>query len=175
MWRMKPPLYVRELTAVERAALEAGVRSADGFTVRRSQILLASANHNRPSQIAEQLHCGRQTVREAIHAFASEGVACLQRGCSAPLSVQPVLTAEKRQRLQAILHQSPRTFGKAQSQWTLKLLAAVCHEQGLSERPLSEPTMLDAIRRLKVSWKRAKHWLVSPDPDYAAKKNAETG
>jgi hypothetical protein len=91
------------------------------------------------------------------------------------VSVAPVLTPEKREHLQAILHQSPRTFGKAQSHWTLKLLAAVCHEQGLSDRPLSPPTLLDAVVRLGATWKRAKHWIVSPDPAYARKKTGVTG
>ena len=82
------------------------------------------------------------------------------------------MTAEKREPLQAILHQSPRNFGKAPSHWTLKLVAAVCHEQGLSDRQLSPPTLLDAVVRLGASWKRAKHWIVSPDPAYARKKTS---
>ena len=28
-----------------------------------------------------------------------------------------------------------------------------------------------ALKRLGVGWTRAKHWLTSPDPEYAAKKN----
>jgi hypothetical protein len=71
-----------------------------------------------------------------------------------------------------MLHQSPRNFGKPSSVWTLKLLAEVCHEQGLSDTRLSPPTILDAIVRLEVNWKRAKHWIVSPDPQYALKKTA---
>jgi hypothetical protein len=88
--------------------------------------------------------------------------------------VAPVLTAEKREHLQAILHQSPRNFGKVPSHWTLKLLATVCHEHGLSDRQLSPPTLLDAVIRLGASWKRAKHWSVSPDPAYARKKSGVT-
>ena len=87
-----------------------------------------------------------------------------------PLTVGPVLPAAKREQLQAILHQSPRTFGKNQRVWTLKLLAEVCHEQGLSETELSAPTMLDAIVRLGSHWKRAKHWVTSPGPQHALKK-----
>src|SRR5262249_60630101 len=40
---MQAPLFVRVLAADEPAALEAGLRSARGFTVRRCHILLASA------------------------------------------------------------------------------------------------------------------------------------
>jgi hypothetical protein len=97
-------------------------------------------------------------------------IECLQSGSTVPLSVEPVLTADKRERLSVIMRQSPRTYGKARSVWTLKLLAEVCYEQGLSGAPMSAPTILDAVVRLGTSWKRAKHWIVSPDPDYALKK-----
>jgi transposase len=171
---MKAALYVNNLTIEEREALEAGLRSTDAFSYRRSQILLASAEQQSASKIAKNLHCASQTVRNVIHAFNEMGVACLERGSPVPLSVQPVLTAEKREQLQAIMHQSPRNFGKASSVWTLKLLAEVCQEQGLSENCLSAPTMLDAVVRLGSSWKRAKQWIVSPDPAYALKKSNGT-
>jgi hypothetical protein len=45
---VKPPLYNRPVTDHERAALEAGVRSSDAFTVRRCQIWLASTEGQNP-------------------------------------------------------------------------------------------------------------------------------
>jgi len=169
--RMKP-IYVRPLNLEEQVALEAGLRSPDAFTLRRCQILLASAEHQKSSRIAKSLRCSTQTVRNTLRDFEERGLACLQKGSSVPLIVQPVLTAEKREQVRAMLHQSPRNFGKPSSVWTLKLLAEVCHEQGLSDTRLSPPTILDAIVRLEVNWKRAKHWIVSPDPQYALKKTA---
>lgn len=167
---MKPPVYVRDLTQEEREALKAGLRSKDAFTVRRCQILLASAEHQSPPAIAKRLRCASQTVRNVIRDFQRNGLACLVHGSNVPISVEPVLTAEKREQVRAILHQSPHNFGKGTSLWTLKLLAEVCREQGLSETVLSAPTMLDAIVRLGVNWKRAKRWVVSPDPAYDLKK-----
>jgi transposase len=167
---MSVPLFVRPLKPSERRALEKGLRSPDAFAVRRCQILLASAKRKTASQIAQDLHCASQTVRNVLREFEQRGLDCLVKGTNVPLNVQPVLTAEKRERVRAILHQSPRTFGKAQSLWTLKLLAEVCHEQHLSETVLSAPTVLDAIVRLGSQWKRAKHWVTSPDPQYALKK-----
>lgn len=171
---MKSPLFVHELRPQEREALEAGLRSQDAFILRRCQILLASSEGQTPSVIAKTLRCARQTVRNVIHDFEQRGLACLEHGSNVPVSVEPVLTAEKREQLRAILHQSPRNFGKSSSLWTLKLLAEVCHEQGLSEHQLSAPTILDAIVRLQVSWKRAKHWVVSPDPAYELKKTTRS-
>lgn len=169
---MRSPLFVRSLTRAERKALKKGLRGAEAFSVRRCQILLGSAARKPATQIAKELHCASQTVRNVIHDFEQRGLACLTKGTNVPLTVEPVLTAAKREQLQAILHQSPRTFGKPQSVWTLKLLAEVCHERNLSVTVLSAPTILDAIVRLGSRWKRAKHWVTSPDPPYALKKTA---
>ena len=43
MLGMPKAIFVRSLTAPERIALEAGVRSPDAFMLRRCQILLANA------------------------------------------------------------------------------------------------------------------------------------
>lgn len=142
--------------------------------MRRCQILLASADRQTPAQIATVLRCSTQTVRNTIHAFEQDGLACLPQGSSVPVTVEPVLNAEKRERLRGMLQQTPRNFDKPSSLWTLKLLAEVCHEQGLSETQLSAPTILDAIVRLGMTWKRAKHWVTSPDSQYALKKTARS-
>jgi transposase len=172
---MKPPIFVRPLTDEERRHLEDGLRSKNAFTLRRCQILLASAQHHTPpAQIAQAVGCSVQTVRNALHAFAQRGLACLTEQSCVPRTVQPVLDAAKRACLQGLLHQSPRTFGKPRSTWTLSLLAEVCCDVGLSPQPLSAPTIRDAILRLGANWKRAKHWITSPDPAYVRKKTVAT-
>jgi hypothetical protein len=113
-----------------------------------------------------------QTVRNAIHAFNSRGLAALTAGSPCPKSAAPVLDRPKLERLRAILHQSPRVFGQVRSTWTLALLAQVAREQELSATVLSEETIRRALLRLGVGWKRAKRWLTSPDPAYARKKAA---
>ncbi len=66
---MKPPIFVRALSKNARKGLEAGLRSKDTFTLRRSQMLLASSRGDEVPQIARNLGCGQQTVRDAIHDF----------------------------------------------------------------------------------------------------------
>lgn len=171
---MKPPLFVRPLTEEERCHLEGGWRSRQAFTLRRCQIVLASAPGQTPAQIATHVGCSIQTVRNALHAFAQRGLACLSAQSCVPRTVQPVLDTAQRERLHGLLHQSPRTFGKPRSTWTLPLLAEVCCDLGLSPQPLSAPTMRDALLRLGANWKRAKHWITSPDPAYVRKKTGVT-
>src|SRR5690348_4813770 len=109
--RMKPPLLVRPRTDEERAALRAGLRSPDAFTLRRSQILLASAEGLRPARIAARFGCASQSARNAIRAFDAEGLDCLDEKSHRPESVRPEIDDAGRRRLRALLHRSPRDFG----------------------------------------------------------------
>ncbi len=171
---MHPPIFVRELSGAERAQLEASLRAPSAFTVRRAQIVLLSAAGQRPRAIAQGLCCAVQTVRNGIRAFNATGLAALSAGSSRPRSAAPVLDGAKRERLRALLHQSPRAFGQPRSTWTLALLAQVAHAQGLSPTVLSPETIRQALVRLGVNWRRAKHWLTRPDPGYARKKAGAT-
>jgi transposase len=172
---MKPPLFVRELSDAERRTLQAGLRSREAFTLRRAQILLASAEGHRPSQIAARVGCAIGTVHNTLHAFEQEGTGPLVEKKRGPKDVPPVLDETKADPLRGILHQSPRRFGKAQSTWTLDLLADVTFEQGLTPRRLSHEAVRQAVKRLGHGWKRAKAWITSPDPASARKKTRGTG
>ena len=101
---MKPPIFVRTLSEEEREALEAGLRSSDAFVLRRCQILLASARRERPPRIAENLGCGSQTVRNAIHAFDERGLGALQAGSSRPREVHAAFDERGSEALRQMLH-----------------------------------------------------------------------
>src|SRR5829696_834786 len=84
---MRPPIFVRTLSKEEREALEEGLRSSEAFVLRRCQILLASARGERAPQIAKNLGCGQQTVRDAIHDFNKRGLDALKAISSRPTEV----------------------------------------------------------------------------------------
>jgi transposase len=174
MGRMKPPLFVRPLTDPERQALRDGLRSKDAFTLRRCQILLASAEGTRPAQIAARFGCASQTARNAIRAFAACGIACLREGSHRPASARPEIDEAGCERLRALLHRSPRDFGKPTSIWTLAIAAEVAHARGITDRLVSDETIRQALKRMGVGWKRAKTWITSPDPAYLRKKGRAT-
>ena len=96
-------------------------------------------------------------MRNVIHAFNTTGQDGLIKQANRPKPAQPTLDATKRERLQHILHQSPRTFGKPTGLGTLALAAQVCGEQGVSQQCLSDETRRRALKRLGTTWKRAKH------------------
>jgi transposase len=167
---MRAPIFVRPLTEAERRHLTAGLRSSEAFVVRRCQIILASAERQKAPVIAQALRCDRQTVRTALHAFNPHGLAALQPGSSRPHTVQAAFAPNEAERLRALLHQSPRTFGKPTSLWTLELAAEVSFDQGLTQERVTGETIRATLLRLGVKWTRAKEWITSPDPAYARKK-----
>ena len=167
---MKAPIFIRVLNPAEQTRLEAGLRSSDAFTLRRCQILLASQRGQRPVEIARNLGCTTQTVRNAIHAFEQKGLERLKPESCRPKTVQAQFDQAKCEALRALLHQSPRIFGKATSLWTLTLATKVCFEQGLTVSQVSIETIRQALKCLGIGWQRAKDWITSPDPEYARKK-----
>ncbi len=74
----------------------------------------------------------------------------------------------KQEAKEAILHivrRSPTTFGKSRSCWSLNLIAEVC-----KWLEISTPSGLSrALKRLRISYKRGRSYVHSPDPDYQQK------
>ena len=173
---MKPPIFVRTLSKKERKALEAGLRSKDAFVLRRCQILLASSRGEHAPRIAENLGCGSQTARNAIHDFNERGLAALTPGSSRPREVHAAFDEGEAECLRQMLHhRHPSEFGKEGAFWTLAMAAEVSFEEGISERRVSGETVRARLARLGVHWQRAKRWMESPDPEYARKKGIEIG
>ena len=167
---MRRPTFVRPLTHAEHNRLRAGLRSTDAVTLRRCQILLASARGERAPAIAHAVGCSTQTVHNVLRAFQTRGLACLTRRSSRPHPVRPAFTAAGAERLRALLHQRPRAFGQPTSLWTLDLAAAVSFEEGLTPTRVTGETIRATLVRLGVTWQRAKAWITSPDPEYRRKK-----
>ena len=165
---------MRPVTDAERKQLEAGLRSPDAFVLRRCQVILASSRGEWAPQTAHSLACDDQTVRNVIKAFNDKGLDCLTRGSSRPHTIRSAFDAEGVERLRELLHHSPRSFGKPTSLWTLDLAAEVSFEKGLTSERVSGETIRATLARLGIRWQRAKHWINSPDPQYARKKGLVT-
>ena len=173
---MKAPIYVRSFSKKERESLEASLRSRDTFTLRRAQMLLASSRGEQVPQIAENLGCGQQTVRDAIHDFDACGVGALKAGSSRPKRTRATFDGERAEALREMLHRSPREFGHDTSLWTLEIAPEVAFERGLTQRRVSGETIRATLSHLLgVRWMRAKRWMTSPDPLYERKKEDATG
>ncbi len=170
---MQPKLFSRELSDEERRKLKAGLRSQDAFVLRRCQVILSSAEGQSVSAIAKLFGCHRDTVRRIINTFNSQGISVLEKGSKRPHNIRRAFSEENAEKLKELIHRSPRDFEKPTGLWTLSLLAEISFAEGLTEKEVSDETIRQTLKKLGVRWKRAKHWISSPDPHYAHKKNAK--
>ena len=139
-----------------------GLRSSDAFVLRRCQILLASSRRERSPRIAENLGCGSQTARNAIHDFNERGLDALKPGSSRPKEVHAAFDESRRRGLaRQMLHHGPREFGKEGTLWTLQYGRQVSFEEGITDRQVSGETIRATLARLGVRWERAKRWIES--------------
>ena len=164
------PLFVRPLTDGELGALEAALRSSEAFVLRRAQIILASADGECVGRIAPRVGFSAQGVRDVLHSFNQQGFAVLERRSTRNYTLYYCVDTAGAEALCALLHQSPRSYGKETSVWTLALVAEVAYAQGLTAWRVSNETIRATLARMGVRWLRAKHWITSPDPEYARKK-----
>jgi len=167
---MKAPIFIRALTADERETIEKALRSSSAFVLRRCQILLASARREHASAIARHLGCDEGTVRTVIGGFNEKGLAVLQKESCRPHQLRTRIPDESLEGVRELLHRSPRELGIDRGLWSLPLAVKIAFSQGVIPFETSGASVRRALLRLLVSWKRAKHWITSPDPMYLQKK-----
>jgi transposase len=165
-------LYARRPTDTEQPQLEQLARSGDTITYRHARIVLLSLAGQKVPAIQAALGLSDRTVRDTLRRFNARGPQALVRR-KAPGAARR-LDAAARTRLVELLHRPPTDFGIESRLWTAPDLARVAVEQGLVEA-VSPDTIREEIRRAGKSWKRAKRWTTSPDPDYQRKKGNWSG
>jgi transposase len=178
MWfdRKMRPIYARAITKEERQALRKELKSDTGVVVRRSQVILMSADEDLKAQaIAERVGYSDETVRQVIQGFNQEGVQAVHPKSRARPDDQRAFKDAAREGLKAIVHQSPRAFGCESSMWTLQLLAEVSYQERLTDRLVHSDTVGETLHQLGVNWKKAKRHIQSPDAHYLLKKNDAIG
>lgn len=168
----KKPIFVRAMSEEDKQVLEKAKRATDACEMKRSQILLASSQGLTTTAIEKQYGYSAEYARQMIHRFNSEGISCLKRKSSAPKTQATIVDAEKCEQIKQLMHKSPRLFGKVNSIWTLTLVAEVLYEEGETPRQMGNETIRSAMKKNGVSWKRAKDWISSPDPQYELKKTS---
>jgi len=169
-------IYARKPSKKERQELENGLKSPVGATVRRSQIILLSADESKTArEISARIGQSDQQIRKVLHAFNEKGTSCLRLQSRARHDDQRAYDAEAREQLRELIRQSPREHGYESSLWTLEMLAEVSHQKGWTNHQVHPDTVSQTLMGIGVNWGRAKHWINSPDKNYSGKKNAETG
>lgn len=167
------PLYARALTDEERQVLRQGLKSSNGFTVRRGQMVLLSADEQlKVDEIGRRLGCQGQAVRQAIHAFERGGLRCLEPKAKGNPTDRRALDDAAREHLRELIHHSPRDLGYETSLWTLELLAQACCEQGITATRVTGETIRATLVAMGIAWRWVKQRINSPVRTMGSKKAA---
>lgn len=170
------PIYARTITEEERQTLRGELKSSNGVVVRRSHIILMSADEGLKAQaIAQRVGYSDETVRQVMQRFNQEGLSAIYPKSNARPDDQRAFKDAAREQLKVMVHQSPRDFGCESSVWTLSLLAKVSYQEGLTEHLVHPDTVSETLHQLGLNWKKAKRHIQSPDEHYSVKKSAATG
>ena len=104
-------------------------------------------------QIATNLGCGQQTVRDAIHDFNARGLDALDAKILAPQKNPRRLRRGKRRGLEGDAPPLAEGVRIRTSLWTLEMAAEVAFEEGLTQRRVSGETIRATLSRLLgVRW-----------------------
>lgn len=169
-------VQARLLSEEEIQELDLGLKSSNKTVVWRSQAILMSSKEGlNPRQISQRLGYGGEMIRRVIHAFNEIGIKAIYPESQAPKTDQRAFNDAAREKLKDVVHQSPRDFGIENSVWTLRELAQVSYEQGLTTWLVHPDTISETLHQLGVTWKKAKRHIQSPDETYHVKKNDAIG
>lgn len=170
----RPPLDAIEERQVCKLAHS---HHAPADWIIHAQMVAHSWDGVRTRQIAAELDCHPQTVRDRLHAFNERGLDGL--GMKPGSGRKPRLSQAERSTILALVKQPPP--GKAtyelsgeleapepagEAEWTLDTLTAAARERGIM-------VARSQVRRIfcqeRVRWRRTRLWATSKDPDFAPK------
>lgn len=156
----------QSLTASQRAALEAAVRSEKRTrSWKRYQAVLLLAAGQPPAAVAQALRCCVASVYNWAGRWRDSGLAGLAEGPHPGVARRLDATGETR--LAELLATDPQQQGYQATGWTVPLLRT---ELAAAGYPVSGRTIRRALHRLGYRWKRPQYVLGRPDPAYAEKK-----
>jgi transposase len=171
----RPPKDSNEERQVRKLAAS---RHAPGDWIQRARMVAHSWDGARTAQIAAELGCHPQTVRERLHRFNAEGVDGLgdRPGPGRPRRLSEAdrgwIIALARSQPPGRLHQGGEGLlapaqPEAPAPWTLDTLTEAAQAEGIR-------VGRSQVRRILIServcWRPTRSWATSTDPDFAPKE-----
>jgi transposase len=172
--RARSPMDVTEEHQVRRLA---GSRHAPGDWIRRARMIARSWEGLRTREIARELQCHPQTVRERLARFNAEGLDGL--GDRPGSGRKPRVTEAERSVIVGLVTTQPpgRLLTPAdgalvaadperEAHWTLDALTAAARERGIA---VHRSQVRRILLREGARWRRPRAWATSTDPEFAPK------
>jgi transposase len=155
----------------------ANSRHAPGDWIMRARMIVCSWDGLRTTQIAQELGCHPQTVRERFHRFDEEGLDGL--GDRAGSGRKPRITEAERSLIISLVGTDPpgrlvrgaggeleATDEEREAHWTLDALTTAARERGIV---VGRSQVRRILKAEGVRWRNARSWAESEDPQFAPK------
>ena len=162
-------LYVRDIRMAEGRKLQRLVRSGSNrITMRRAQVILASAQGSKAPDIARRLYFSEDHVRTLIKAFNAEGLAAMEPkyGGGRP----PKFSEEQRSLILETALCPPDLLGRPFTRWSLAKLRDFLVGERIV-KSIGIETLRQMLKGAKIKLRRTKTWKECNDPKLASKKN----
>ena len=172
--RARPPEDAAEERRVRRLARS---RLGPRDCIRRARMIAMSWDGRRTADIAAELGCHPQTVRERFARFSAEGFDGLRdrprRGRS-----RRITEAERSRVIRLVASEPPGRLvrhgasglaaedERREAHWTLDALAAAARRAGIA---IERSQIRRILRAEQVRWRRPRSWATSVDPEFAPK------
>jgi transposase len=162
-------IYVRSITPEESETLDHWERADDVVGYRRARILRLSEAGWQAGRIANALGLHIETVRQTIKDFNKGGIPAIAPRPRSGGS-QPVYTDEVAEAAETLVRQKPPPE-QDRATWTLVSLSEVLAARFDHIGAMSHEAVRRLLNQRGITYRRAKEWLISPDPLYDVRKN----
>lgn len=155
----------------------ANSRHAPADWIMRARMIARSWDGLRTTQIAPELRCHPQTVRERIHRFDEEGLDGL--GDRPGSGRKPRITETERSVIISLVGTDPpgrlvrgargeleAIDEEREAHWTLDALTAAARERGIT---VGRSQVRRILKAEGLRWRNARSWTESEDPEFAPK------
>lgn len=162
-------IYVRNITDEEEIRLKDILRrSDDAIKVKRSQIILASAQKRRVPEISKSFGFSRDYVCDVIHSFDKVGFQALESKYD-NCGKKPTFTEDVRRRIIDAALTKPSDLRLPFTCWSLTKLRDYIVDQGYVTA-ISIETIRQILKENGIKYRRTKTWKDSNDPEFESKK-----
>jgi len=155
--------------ALEELRTASKSRRDPGFARRARGVLLFAEGKQYP-YICEALGVSKEGLRLWLRSYEANGIAGLldQRRPGRPR----VKSKQIEEAVEEIIHRPPTDMGFDRSTWSLEAMVEyIFKSRGIQ---VGMQTVRDVLHEMGYRWRRAKHSVTSPDPDYVSKKGQWT-
>jgi transposase len=157
------------LEVLEELRAASKCRKDPGFA-RRARGVLMFAEGKRYSYICKALDVSKEALRLWLRSYERSGIAGL---VEQPKPGRPrVKSKQIAEAVEEIIHRPPTDFGFDRSTWSLEAMVEYVFKSRAVQ--VGMQTVRDVLYEMGYRWRRAKHSVTSPDPDYQSKKGQWT-